>query len=101
MSLKPLLGRLGENHKSELYMELCNSRLGEMDPLGRDLQGFVSVHAPTSLKSYQNINQSLSRQRPTSLLLQPLHTQNFRALVGCPILLGFSLPLHIHTTTIS
>jgi len=63
MSLKPLIGRLGENHESELYVELCKSRLGEMDPLERDLQGFASVHAPTSSKSYQNINQSLSTQR--------------------------------------
>jgi len=26
---------------------------------------------------------------------------NFPTPFGCPILLGFSLPLHIHTTTIS
>ena len=34
MSLKPLFGRLDVNHEPELNVRLCNSRLGEMDPLG-------------------------------------------------------------------
>jgi len=49
MSLKPLLGRLDENHEPELNVRLCNSRLGEMDPLGWDLQGFKSDYAHSSL----------------------------------------------------
>ena len=62
MSLNPFLGRLGENHEPELNVRLCNSRLGEMDPLRRDLQGFEFVHAHTSPKQYQNTNQSSPTQ---------------------------------------
>jgi len=53
---KPLLGRLGETHESELNVRLYNSRLGEVDPLGRDWQGFESDHASTLPKPYQNTN---------------------------------------------
>ncbi|QCE06471.1 hypothetical protein DEO72_LG9g1483 [Vigna unguiculata] len=37
MSLNPFPGRLGENNEPETKVRLCNSRLGEMDPLGLDL----------------------------------------------------------------
>jgi len=43
-------------------MRLYNSRLGEVDPLERDLQGFESDHASTSPKPYQNTNQTLPTQ---------------------------------------
>ncbi|QCD87250.1 hypothetical protein DEO72_LG3g1784 [Vigna unguiculata] len=45
MSLNPLLGRLGENHEPGPNVRLYNSCLGEVDPLGRDLQVFESVPA--------------------------------------------------------
>jgi len=45
MSLNPFPGRLGENYEPGPNVRLCNSRLGEVDPLGRDLQVFESVHA--------------------------------------------------------
>jgi len=48
MSLKSFPDRLGENHKPEPKVSLYNSRLGEMDPLGRDLQSFEPDHAHTS-----------------------------------------------------
>ncbi|QCD83527.1 hypothetical protein DEO72_LG2g3873 [Vigna unguiculata] len=51
MSLKPLLGRLGENHESELNVRLYNSHLGEMDSLGRDLKNLEYVPAHTSPKT--------------------------------------------------
>ena len=53
MSLNPFPGRLGENHELEPKVRLCNSRLGEVDPLGWDLQGFESVQAHTSPKTIQ------------------------------------------------
>ena len=36
------------------WTRFCNSRLGERDSLGRNLQRFVSVHAHNAPKSYQN-----------------------------------------------
>ncbi|QCD90044.1 hypothetical protein DEO72_LG4g996 [Vigna unguiculata] len=53
-SLNPFPGRLGETHEPEPKMRLCNSRLGEMDPLGQDLPIFESVHAHNSPKLNQN-----------------------------------------------
>jgi len=47
-SLNPVQSRLGEIRVPEQKMRLCNSRLGEMDSLGRDLQGFNSDHALNS-----------------------------------------------------
>ncbi|QCD99473.1 hypothetical protein DEO72_LG7g755 [Vigna unguiculata] len=44
-SLNPVLGRLGEKREPKLKTRLYNSRLGELDSLGRDLQGFDSIHA--------------------------------------------------------
>jgi len=42
--LNPVPGRLGEKREPEPKMRLCNSRLGEMDSLGRKLQRFSSSH---------------------------------------------------------
>jgi len=51
MSLNLFPGRLGENHEPEPKVRLYNSRLGEVDPLGRDLQGFEFVRAHNSPKT--------------------------------------------------
>jgi len=48
MSLNPFPGRLGENHEPGPNVRLYNSRLGEMDPLGIDLQVFESAHTLNS-----------------------------------------------------
>ena len=60
MLLNPFPGRIGECHEPKPKVRLYNSRLGEVDLLGRDLQGFESVHA-------------LNSPQPC-----PIHTTNIR-----------------------
>ena len=62
MSLNSFPSRLGENHEPEPKVILCNSRLGEVDLLGRDLQGFKSVHALNSPNFAQFTQQNIPRQ---------------------------------------
>jgi len=61
-SLNPVQSRLGEIRVPEPKMRLCNSRLGEMDSLGRDLQSSNSDHALNSPNLAQFTQQNIPKQ---------------------------------------
>jgi len=59
-SLNPVQGRLGKKREPDPKTRLCNSLLGEMDSLGRDLQGINSDHALYSPNLAQFAQQMIS-----------------------------------------